>query len=104
MKITRYVKTSKRKVFLENFYCCGILSVFGLFGMAGTSYSNYELTKAKRAGGWLGFLFSVLYLAVLIGGLALLKLPQEAVTIYMALVTVAYVVFLILFGVFHKVK
>ena len=104
MKITRYVQTSKRKVFLENFYCCGLLSVFGLFGMIGTTYSNHELTRAKRAGGWLGFLFSVLYLALLIGGIALFKLPQEAAGIYMALVTVAYVVFLILFGVFHKVK
>ena len=104
MKITRYVKTSKRKVFLENFYCCGLFSIFGLFGMVGTSYSNYELTKAKRAGCWLGFLFSVIYLALLIGGLSLLKLPQEAVTGYMALVTVVYVIFLILFGVFHKVK
>ena len=52
MKITRYVQTSKRKVFLENFYCCGLLSVFGLFGMIGTTYSNHELTRAKRAAGW----------------------------------------------------
>lgn len=104
MKITRYVTTSKRKVFLENFYCCGFLSIFGLFGMIGTSYSNYELTKAKRAGGWLGFLFSVLYLVLLIGGLSLLRLPQERVTTYMALVTVAYIVFMIFFGIFHKVK
>ena len=104
MKIRRYVTTSKRKVFLENFYCCSLFSIFGLFGMASVSYSNNELTKAKRAGGWLGFLFSVLYLALLIGGLALLKLPQEGVTTYMALVTVAYIIFLIIFGVFHKVK
>ena len=104
MKITRNVTTSKRKVFLENFYCCGFFSIFGLFGMIGTSYSNYELTRAKRAGGWLGFLFSTLYLALLIGGLSLLRLPQEGVTTYMALVTVAYIVFMIFFGIFHKVK
>ena len=104
MKITRYVQTSKRKVFLENFYCCGFFSIFGLFGMIGTSYSNYELTKAKRAGGWLGFLHSVLFFAVLIGGLALLELPQEGVTTYMAVVFVIYVIYMILFGVFHKVK
>jgi len=104
MKITRYVQTNKRKVFLEYFYVCGFLSIFGLFGMAGTTYSNYELTKAKRAGGWLGFLNSVLFLALLIAGGALFKLSGNAMIIYGTVLFVVYTVYMILFGVYHKVK
>ncbi len=104
MKITRYVKTNKRKVFLEYFYVCGFLSIFGLFGMAGTTYSNYELTKAKRAGGWLGFLNSVLFLALLIAGGALFKLSGNGMIIYGTILFIVYTVYMILFGVYHKVK
>lgn len=104
MKVTRYVRTSKRKVFLEYFYVCGFLSVFGLFGMAGTSYSSYELTRAKRAGGWLGFLNSVIFLALLIGGGALFKLSGSAMIIYGTVLFTVYLVYMILFGVYHKVK
>ena len=104
MKITRYVQTNKRKVFLEYFYVCGFLSIFGLFGMAGTTYSNYELTKAKRAGGWLGFLNSVIFLALLIGGGKLFKLSGSAMILYAAILFVVYLIYMILFGVYHKVK
>ena len=104
MKITRYVQTSNRKVFLEHFYLNAFLSIFGAMGSIGTTYSNYELTKAKRNGALLGLLFSVLFFVLLIGCPLWLKLYGEAVKIWMISVLIVYAIVVILFGVFFKVK
>ena len=104
MKIRRLVRTTKRKVFLEHFYLNAFLSIFGAMGSIGTTYSNYDLTKGKRAGAWLGLLFSFSFLFLLIGAPVLLKLYGQAVKIWMICVLIVYPIFVIPFGIFYKVK
>ena len=107
MKIRKYVQTTKRKVFLEFFYVCAYASIFGLMSMISVSYSNEELTKAKRAGGFLGFLFSLVALGLFVASIALFKGSSNGLTYAICCgigVFIVYTVFLILFGIKYKVK
>lgn len=107
MKIRKYVQTTKRKVFLEFFYVCAYFSIFGLMSMINVSYSSEELTKAKRTGGFLGFLFSVVAAALFFTLVSIFKGSGDDLNVipYCGIgVLILYTVFLILFGIKYKVK